>query len=121
MTRRRTRSWVDIVIGWIDRLPGPAWIAYTALVIISVATSVVTRLIDGAVIDTLTIAFAALTFTPFAVLHATADASRRALAEFRPALGELETQYDDLERRLATTSAATAIVSALIGASIVTV
>lgn len=120
MTRRRARSWVDVVIGWIDRIPGPPWAVYAALVVLSVVASVIPRLLDGALIDGLTIAFAALTFTPFAVLHATAHASRRALAEFRPALGALEPDYDELERRLATTSAAAAIVSIVLSAAIVT-
>jgi hypothetical protein len=120
MTRRRTRSWVDLVIGWIDRVPGPAWLVYAALVVLSVVASVIPRLLDGAVIDALTVSFAALTVTPFALLHATERASRRALAEFRPALGALEPEYDELELRLTTTSAATAIMSVVLGIAIVT-
>jgi hypothetical protein len=120
MTRRRARSWVDVVIGWFDRVPGPAWVVYAVLIVLSVVVNVIPRLLDGAVIDALTIGFAALTFTPFAVLHATANASRRALAEFRPALGALEPHYDDLERQLSTTSPANAIVSTVLGVVIVT-
>jgi hypothetical protein len=120
-TRRRARSWVDVVVDLIDRLPGPAWAAYAILIALSVATTVVLRLFDGASINPLTIVFAALTFTPFAVMFSVNRAAKRALADFRPALGELEREYDELERRLTTTSVATGIVGAAIGITIVTV
>ncbi len=120
-TGRRARSWVDAVIGLIDRLPGSAWVAYAILVVLSVAATVILRLLDGVYINALVIVYAALTFTPFAVTFAINRAARRALAEFRPALGELEPEYDELERRLTTTSFATGIVGAVIGIAIVTI
>lgn len=119
-TRRRIRSWVDVVTAWIDRLPGPPWVAYAILIVISTAATIVVRTMDGAYIDPLVIAFAALTFTPFAVTFYVSRAARRALAEFRPALGVLEAEYDELERRLTTTSVPTGIVGALGGIAIVT-
>src|SRR5688500_7584103 len=120
MTRRRARSWVDVVTDLIDRLPGPPWVTYAILTVVSIAATVVLRLLDGAPINPLTIVYAALTFTPFAVMFYINRAAKRALADFRPALGELEPEYDELERRLATTSAATGIVGAIIGIGIVT-
>ena len=89
-TRRRTRSWVDAVTALIDRLPGPPWVVYAILVALSVTATVLLRLLDGVYIDGLVIAFAALTFTPFAVTFYVNRAAKRALADFRPALGELE-------------------------------
>jgi hypothetical protein len=119
--RRRARSWVDVVTDLIDRLPGPPWVAYVILVVVSVAATVALRLLDGASINPLTIVYAALTFTPFAVTFYINRAAKRALADFRPALGELEPEYPELERRLATTSFATGIAGAAIGIAIVTI
>jgi hypothetical protein len=114
-TRRRARSWVDVVTDWIDRLPGPPWVAYAALVVIPVAATVILRLLDGLSVHPLTIVYAALTFTPFAATFAINRAARRALADFRPALGELEPEYDELERRLSSASVVTGIVGATVG------
>jgi hypothetical protein len=118
--RRRARSWVDAVTMLIDRLPGPPWLAYAVLVVIPVAATVVLRLLDGVYIDALVVAFAGLTFTPFAVTFYVNQAARRALADFRPALGRLEGEYDELEWKLTTASVATGIVGAVIGIGIVT-
>lgn len=118
--RRRARSWVDVVSDLIDRLPGPPWAAHVILAVVSVAATVILRLLDGADINPLTIVYAALTFTPLAVTFYINRSAKRALADFRPALGELEPEYDELERRLATTSVATGIVGAVIGIGIVT-
>jgi hypothetical protein len=120
-TRRRARSWVDVVTDWIDRLPGPPWVAYAALVVIPVAATVILRLLDGLSVHPLTIVYAALTFTPFAATFAINRAARRALADFRPALGELEPEYDELERRLSSASVVTGIVGAAVGIAFVTV
>jgi hypothetical protein len=121
MTRRRARSWVDVVIGWIDRLPGPAWAAYAALIVLGLVLTIVPRLLVGDPIEPLAIVFGGLTFTPFAVAHAINLASERALADFRPALGALEVEYDDLERRLTSASVATGILGAGLGLVIVTI
>lgn len=118
--RRRARSWVDVVADLIDRLPGPAWVAHSALAVVAVGATVILRLLDGLSIHPLTIIYGALTFTPFAVTAAINRAAKRALADFRPALGELESEYDDLERRLTSTSVATGLVGAAIGIAFVT-
>ena len=101
-TRRRARSWMDAVTALIDSLPGPPWVAYAILIVLSVAATVILRLLDGVYIDALVVAFAALTFTPFAVTFYVNRAAKRALADFRPALGELEPEYDELEWKLTT-------------------
>lgn len=119
-TRRRARSWVDAVTALIERLPGPPWVAYAILVVVPVAATVILRLLDGVYIDALIVTFAALTFTPFAVTFYVNRAAKRALADFRPALGELEPEYDDLEWKLSNASFATGIAGAVIGIGIVT-
>ncbi len=110
---------MDVAIALVDRLPGPAWVAYAVLVILSIAGTVGLRLIDGATIDLLAIVFAGLSFTPFAVMHYINRAARRALEDFRPALGDLESEYGRFERELTTTSFATGLVGAAVGIAIV--
>jgi hypothetical protein len=117
--RRRLRSWVDVVLVLVDRLPGPPWAAYAVLVLLSIGVTVGLRLLDGATIAALTIVFAGLSFTPFAVMHYINRAARAALEDFRPALGDLEPEYHELERQLTTTSVATGVVGAAVGIGIV--
>ena len=47
MPTRRARSWVDAVTALIDRLPGPPWVTYLVLVVLSTAATVWLRLLDG--------------------------------------------------------------------------
>lgn len=110
---------MDAVIAWVDRLPGPPWATYAVLTALSIAAVVVLRMIDHAAIEPVAIVYAGLTFTPFAFMHAINRAARAALADFRPALGDLESEYPRLERQLTTTSFATGLVGAAIGVGIV--
>jgi hypothetical protein len=36
-TRPYPQSWLDAIVGWIDRLPGPAWAAFVAIALLAVA------------------------------------------------------------------------------------
>jgi hypothetical protein len=72
-----------------------------------------------ATIDPLAIVFAGLSFIPFAVTHYINRAARRALEDFRPALGDLDPDYPRFERQLTTTSFAAGLVGAIIGVGIV--
>lgn len=116
--KRHPRSWTDAVVALIDRLPGPAWLAYAVLVLLSVATMVLVRVIDGSRLDALAIMFGGLTFTPFAVIHYINRAASRALEDYRPALGDLEPEYAEIERRLTSTSVWTGLVGAVVGIAI---
>lgn len=113
------RSWVDALIGLIERLPVPAWAVYLALSLLLGACAVLLRWADGSVpfpaFNPVTVAFASLSVYPFAVLHLLNRVARRSLREFRPALGALEPRFDELDRRLTTMSSGAAIAALLIG------
>lgn len=111
---------MDVVLAIIDRLPGPAWAAYGALVVLGIAGTVTLRLLDEATLDPLAIVFSGLSFTPLAVMHYVNRAARLALDDFRPALGELESDYPRFQRQLTTTSFATGVLGAIIGIATVT-
>lgn len=116
--RRRLRSWVDAINDLIARIPGPPWLVYLVLIVGSTAVAMGVRVLDGSPIDALAVVFAALTFTPFAVMHYINRAAKEALEDFRPALGELEPEYATFERQLTTTSVWTGIAGAAIGIAI---
>jgi hypothetical protein len=113
--RHHRRSWMDGALALVDRLPGPAWAAYAVFTVLSIAVTLASRVPERAPVDALTIVFAGLTFVPFVIMHYVNRAAGRALQEFRPALGELESGYSTFERQLTSTSAVTGIVGAIIG------
>jgi hypothetical protein len=117
--RRRVRSWVDTVLALVDRLPGPPWATYAVLIVLSIAVTIGLRLLAGAPIDALMIVFAGLSFTPFAIMQYINRAAKAALEDFRPALGDLDSEYPEFERQLTTTSFATGVVGAAVGIGIV--
>ncbi len=110
---------MDLAIAGIERIPGPTWVPYAIATIICTSLSVGLRLLDGATISPVNTAFAAFTVLPIAVIHLTGWSARRALSDFRSALGELEPEYADLERRLTTLPLAASIVAALMGGAVV--
>jgi hypothetical protein len=116
--RPARRSWVDILIAWIERLPGPAWVFYLAVSAFFAAGDVGLRWLDGSqkvgTIDPVVFVFAVLSIYGLAAVHFLTGAARRSLAAFRPALGALDSEYDALERRLTTMSPLSAIIAVVI-------
>lgn len=100
------RSWVDALIAGIDRLPMPPWVLYLLAALAFGAASVLLRWSDGSVpypaISPITTVFAMGAPYVFGVVHHLGRAARRALVEFRRALGELDARYAELEVRLTT-------------------
>jgi hypothetical protein len=117
-----SRSWIDAFAAAVGRLPGPPWLAYVALILITGGGSIVLRVLDGSVaflpISPVTTAFAAFTVLPFAVMHYLSAAARRSLEEFRPALGDLEARYSSFERRLTTMHPVAAVLALVPGAAV---
>jgi hypothetical protein len=117
--RPARQSWVDVLIAWIERLPGPAWVFYLVVSLLFAATNVGLRWLDGSipfgVFDPGSIAWGLLTIYGLAFVHFLNGAARRSLEAFRPALGVLEPQYDDLRRRLTSTSPVTAFILLFVG------
>jgi len=103
---RARRSWVDALTAVVERLPVPPWLVYLPLALLLGGTSVALRWADGSYpfpqLAPITTVFACAGAYVLGVVHYLDRAARRALAEFRPALGTLEPRYAELERRLTT-------------------
>jgi len=82
-------SWLDHLIDWVDRLPGPAWLAYLVAVAASAAAFVGVQLVaaDG---SSVAVSFSAfLAAQPILILgisHAIRNSARRSMRQFRPLL-----------------------------------
>jgi hypothetical protein len=115
----RTRSWVDALIALIERIPGPSWLFYLACAVVFGVASVALRWLDGSAqfgtANPVTTAFATGAVYPLAVVHYLNGAGRRSLRDFRPALGALDTRYDDLALSLTRMPQSTAIVALVLG------
>lgn len=121
MTPRR-RSWVDVLFDAVDRVPGPRLLHLVGLMAASAGAAALLRLLDGStgagVTSPVTILFAATVPLPWAAAHLLARAARVALATYRPALGELETQYGHLERGLTRMPGWVALLALVLGVGV---
>ena len=110
------RSWYDVVLDGIDRLPGPAWAFYLVATVLFVVAGTGLRWMDGTLpVGTLSfprIGIDILAVYGLAAMHHARWAARRALVRFRPTLGELEPRYPEFERRLTTLGPTSALVTA---------
>jgi hypothetical protein len=94
------RSWVDSVIAGVRTFPGPPWVLYLggALIFVTLGTGV--TWIDGSQpVGTFTFTRVyndAYVLYPLAVMHFLSVTAERAMAAFRPALGELEPEFEHL-------------------------
>ena len=113
-------SWVDRLIAWIARLPGPAWVFYVTLVAALMLISQALRWLDGS-LPVGTYDLARLAEAPFPVyflalmqwLNATA---RQSLEGFRPALAVSDSEFARLQYELTVLPRTTGIVCLLAGA-----
>ncbi|CAN5483292.1 hypothetical protein BH09ACT4_BH09ACT4_09970 [soil metagenome] len=116
------RSWVDALISGIDRLPGPAWLFYALGTIVFIAGNVGLRWLDGSQpiggVDAAVLIFSVLTLYGLAAAHFLRRAARRSLAAFRPALGDAENAYPELESRLTNMSPAAALAAVVVALGI---
>ena len=99
-------SVVDRFLAWIDRLRVPAWFFYLALLAALVVIFNGLAWIDDTLqFGTFEVYRSSIPFYPVSVLalmHYLNRVARRALAEFRPALGAIDTDYERLEYELVT-------------------
>jgi hypothetical protein len=115
----RRRSWVDAISDAVGRLPFPGWMLFVVIAAVSGGVSLLLRLWDGTPVSPITIAFAAATPLPLTAVVYIRGAARRALADFRPAMGELESRYPEYERRLTSTGTVTSIIALVLGGGVV--
>lgn len=112
-------SFVDRLMAWIERLPGPAWGFYALAALVIVALGHGLRWLDGSLpagsFDPERFATDAQTIYPLAILHLLNSTARRSLDDFRPALGKLEAEYEKLRYELTTLSPRFVLIATLIG------
>jgi hypothetical protein len=89
-------SWIDRLIAWIDRLPGPAWLFYVLSTVAIAFLGNAVLWIDGSMpfgsVDRLTTIFAISVFYWLALYHYLTIIGSRSLQTFRPML-----EVDDFE------------------------
>lgn len=114
-------SFVDRLMARIERLPGPAWGFYLLATVIFIALGHGLHWLDGSIpsgtFDPLRFANDSLTIYALAILHLLNSTARRSLEDFRPALGKLEAQYEELRYKLTTMSPRFVLDTALVLAS----
>lgn len=112
-------SWVDRVTDWIDRLPGPTWVAYAAVFVILLVAANAAGWIDGNLpIGSLDLYLSSLAVYPVAALasiHYLDAKARAALEQLRPALSVGDDEFESLRYRLTTLPAGATVIWSLIG------
>ena len=105
-------SWVDRLVAWLDRLPGPAWLTYLALGAIGIVVGNAISWLEGDPL-TLTVYWSVFGLFPVAELRLIRHLDRvaaDALQTFRPLLNPAEAPFAELERRFTTLPAGPAAI-----------
>jgi hypothetical protein len=96
-------SWVNRLLGAIDRLPGPPWIAYAAASVLLVLLAMWSdQFVDPASLTQPTAYGAVITLFPLAMIHYLDGVARSCLSSFRPALSFSDAEVERLSYELTT-------------------
>jgi ABC-type multidrug transport system fused ATPase/permease subunit len=121
-TRPYPPSWVDRLISAVDKLPGPAWLAYLACLLSVTLLSHAVRWIDGSLpaasLDTIRVAEAPFLILFPALQQYLNSTARHALEGFRPALQVGDDEYARLQYQLTTIPSRAGGVTGAIGAAL---
>jgi hypothetical protein len=103
---RHPLSWIDRLIRWIDRLPGPAWLFYLVGILAITLLINVVLWIDGSTAFGSYGSFQGI-FPPFvlyflALYHYLTRAGSRSLLEYRPLIEVDEAEFTRIDRELGT-------------------
>lgn len=119
VARPYSPSWADRLTGWIDRLPGPAWLYYVGVSVALILIRAAAAWSDGSyafgdffprhVLD------AASVLYPLFVLHYLDNLAGTALSDFRPVLTSDDAGYENLRYQLTTMPARPVLVWSVIG------
>lgn len=113
-TRPYGRSWVNALNDWIDRLPGPAWIAYLIAMTIGIALTFAQVLDDLATASPYVIGggfyYGALPFAVLLLIHNLDRTATEALRTLRPALDLDANEATDAAYRLTVIPARPALI-----------
>jgi hypothetical protein len=115
-------SWFDRFTAWVDRLPGPAWLAYLALAVLGTAMLILAASAGGAYRPGPLLAFHIWVGGQFAymlaLMHYLDRSAGGALDAFRPVLeGADRSTIDDLRYRLTTLPPRATLLATLAGAA----
>ncbi len=114
-------SWVDGLIGWINRLPVPPWLFYPSLLVPIFLIINASRWLEGrASLGSFDAPYgftAIYPVTMLAAIHYLDRTARRAFEYFRPALGKNEAEAARLEYELTVLPARPARLVAAVGAA----
>ncbi|MFQ5341663.1 MAG: hypothetical protein ACE5F6_08985 [Anaerolineae bacterium] len=112
-------SWVDRFIGWVQRRPGPSWLAYLGMWLALFLVINAAKWLDGSQpVATIQLRHAARTAHGFyflALMHYLKVTAGESLRKFRPALGVSEAEYHRLHYRLTTLPARGALLASGLG------
>jgi hypothetical protein len=118
-TRPYAPSWVDHVMGWIERLPGPSWAFYVGLWLTAIVLVTGVRWLDGSLVfPEIDVYHAASTFygpAALGLLHLLQRVAGSSFQAFRQALDADEQEYARLRFELTTIPAAGALLATGIG------
>jgi hypothetical protein len=115
-------SWFDRFTAWVDRLPGPAWLAYMALAVLGTAMLMLAASTGGDYRPGSLLAFHVWVGAQFAymlaLMHYLDRSAGSALDTFRPVLeGADPSTIDDLRYRLTTLPPRATLLATLAGAA----
>lgn len=117
-SKRYAPSWIDILIGWVDRLPGPAWSNYLELGFALLLLQLMILWAEGALQNgylPLIQAYLTGAIVIFlGLIHYLDELSSAALKNLRPALICSEDEYQMINYQLTTLPALTTILASLI-------
>jgi hypothetical protein len=78
-------SWVDTIMGWLDRAPGPTWLAYGALLAVGLGVAAIESLLSSAAtIDPAQLFYGLFFVAPLAVLRYLDHVAGQVWDAFRP-------------------------------------
>jgi len=115
-------SWVNALLDRIERLPGPAWLAYLGIVVALTAISVVATWVDGVApvgtIDPISAFWGVAMGLTLWLFHYLDGLARSALDAFRPALAATDAEFSRLRHELTIVPARPAALIALFSAAL---
>ena len=119
MTPPYARSWVNILIDWVERLPGPPWAAYLIALVLALLISAIQYLISGMRLDEIPVSSAAWAFALVGsiwLIHYLDHVARGALRDFAALLDVDEAMLTRLRYDLTVIPARPAVVLLAISA-----
>ena len=112
-------SWLDVLIGWIDRLPGPTWLTYIGLLGLALALTVLKAAMSSRGLfgqEPLYFGYALVMWYPLAAYHYLSNGALSAWEAFRPATDCTNAEARRWRLELSTTPARPAAIVFVVGA-----